>query len=234
MARGRSPLQSDFVGSLVAAAVVLSIVVAGLSKIASEWRRIFIDYPFGAPISLAVSMSAIGALVWMAVRGARRAENEEAKANLGRERQLQERMSVVAISESRFDYVISNEDYRRGTPRENFYRKHFFLQLLATFGNCCVACGNSQNGVDIDHLVFSKNEGGSFAMFHREGYWVNNAVPLCHTCNRSKVDKSYRDFFSPDRLLSILERNVEMTRRLNAAPEMKQFKPNSPQLSGPA
>jgi hypothetical protein len=74
-------------------------------------------------------------------------------------RQLEARMSVVRISDNRSDYLISNNDYRRGTPRENFYRKTFLLPLLEVFGNRCARCGSSQNGLDIDHFVFSKNEG---------------------------------------------------------------------------
>lgn len=84
-------------------------------------------------------------------------------------RKLEARMSVVRISDNRDDYLISNDDYRRGTPRENFYRKRFYFPLLSVFGTQCTGCGSSQNGVDVDHFVFSKNEGGSFAMFHRDG-----------------------------------------------------------------
>jgi len=142
-------------------------------------------------------------------------------------RQLEARMSVVRISDNRTDYLISNDDYRRGTPRENFYRKTFKLPLLSVFGNRCAGCGSSQNGVDIDHFVFSKNEGGSFAMFHRDGMWVNNAIPLCETCNRRKRDRSYQDFFTAEQLIDILERNVQMTKRLNERGVMSQFHPTA-------
>ena len=53
-------------------------------------------------------------------------------------------------------------------------------------------------------------------MKHSEGYVVNNAIPLCQTCNRSKSDNDYKSFFSESELLAILEKNVLMTRRLNA------------------
>ena len=60
---------------------------------------------------------------------------EENARRLEYYRQLEQRMSIVRVSDNRADYVISNDDYRRGTPREHFYRKAFLLSLLAAFDN---------------------------------------------------------------------------------------------------
>ncbi len=149
-------------------------------------------------------------------------------ASSARQAKLNARIAQVRISDNRSDYIISNNDYRRGTARESFYRKTFLLQLLGLFDNRCAHCGTAENGVDIDHFVFSKNEGGSFAMFHRDGFWVNNAIPLCQTCNRSKLDRSYTQFFEKELLLDIFQRNAEMTKRLNDNPSMAQFRPGQP------
>jgi 5-methylcytosine-specific restriction endonuclease McrA len=176
-----------------------------------------------------IVVGGIAVALFVQSRSARkRAMEEENARRLEYYRQLEQRMSIVRVSDNRADYVISNDDYRRGTPREHFYRKAFLLSLLAAFDNRCASCGTYQNGVDIDHFVFSKNEGGSFAMFHREGFWVNNAVPLCQTCNRSKLDQSYRIFFTQEQLVTIFERNVEMTRRLNATEDLNRFRPALP------
>lgn len=133
-------------------------------------------------------------------------------------RQYQRRqiaISKLTPSADRNEYNIEKDDYRRGSPKESYYRKTFFLHLLETFNNSCARCRSKENGMDIDHFIFSKNEGGCFMMKHRDGYFVNNAIPLCQTCNRSKSDKSFKLFFSDSELLNILKRNVLMTRRLN-------------------
>jgi hypothetical protein len=124
-------------------------------------------------------------------------------------------ISKVDISDSRDAYIIENDDYRRGNAKENYYRKAFQLSLLEIFGNRCAKCGSNDNGVDLDHFFLSKNEGGSFIMRHREGHLVNNAIPLCQSCNRSKSDKSYRSFYSTPQILGIFQRNAIMTKMIN-------------------
>jgi 5-methylcytosine-specific restriction endonuclease McrA len=138
---------------------------------------------------------------------------------------LARRIAALRISDNRHDYVIRNADYRRGTPRENLYRREHLLMLLELFGNCCANCGSRTKGVDLDHFVFSKNEGGSFAMFHKDGFWVNNAIPLCETCNRSKLDRAYHEFFTQERLAYLFQQNAEMTKQLNASPTFAKLRP---------
>lgn len=131
-------------------------------------------------------------------------------------KKIQTAIVTLTPSADREEYIIDRDDYRRGNPKESYYRKTFCLYLLEAFGNSCAKCGSKENGMDIDHFIFSKNEGGCFMMRHREGYLVNNAIPLCQTCNRSKSDESYTSFFNESELLEILEKNVLMTRRLNS------------------
>ncbi len=136
-------------------------------------------------------------------------------ANIRQRRKHQKAITTLTPSADRDDYIIERDDYRRGNPKESYYRKTFCLHLLEVFGNSCAKCGSKENGMDIDHFIFSKNEGGCFIMKHRDGYLINNAVPLCQTCNRSKSDCDYKSFFNESELLAILEKNVLMTRHLN-------------------
>jgi 5-methylcytosine-specific restriction endonuclease McrA len=132
-------------------------------------------------------------------------------ANIRQRRKRQKAIATFMPSADRDKYIIERDDYRRGNPKESYYRKAFCLHLLEAFGNSCAKCGSKENGMDIDHFIFSKNEGGSFMMRHHEGYLINNAIPLCQTCNRSKSDNDYKSFFSESELLAILEKNVLMT-----------------------
>jgi len=203
---------ADFllVGAMAVAVMVLGALVSFVSNVDEYIGENKIFFIIAASVLFVVSV--IAAVRWIRQTSRRKAE-------------LQASIAKVRIPDNRADYIISNADYRRGTPRENFYRKAFLLSLLSLFDNRCAKCGTRENGVDIDHFVLSKNEGGSFAMFHRDGFWVNNAIPLCQTCNRSKLDRSYRLFFAEEQLLGILQRNAEMTKRLNANPSMAQFRP---------
>ncbi len=136
-------------------------------------------------------------------------------ANIRQRRNHQKAIATLAPSANRDDYIIERDDYRRGNPKESYYRKTFCLYLLEAFGNSCAKCGNKENGMDIDHFIFSKNEGGCFIMRHCDGYLINNAIPLCQTCNRSKSDNDYKSFFNESELLVIFGKNVTMTELLN-------------------
>ena len=141
----------------------------------------------------------------------RRAEEEKRLA----EEEFQRKISIVRISDDRNDYIISKEDYKRGNPVDNDYRKTWFLTLLKIYDNKCANCGDSSNGCDLDHFVFAKNEGGNFIMKHRDGYFVNNAIPLCQNCNRSKGDQDYNNFKKKKKLLELFTKNAEMTKLIN-------------------
>lgn len=154
-------------------------------------------------------------------------EQQCVQAEQGREeddRQLKEeyhkKLSEVFVSTNREDYIIEKEDYKKGNKRENKYKKKYVLTLLSLYQNQCARCGRSDNGFDLDHFFLSKNEGGSFALRHKDGYLVNNAIPLCQSCNRSKGDRSYRTFFNDEEILTLFTKNREMTLLLNQVPPL--------------
>jgi hypothetical protein len=149
-----------------------------------------------------------------------RAEQEQRRIQAEQEaRRSQEeyykKLSEVLISTNREDYIIVKEDYKRGNKRENEYRKKHILALLNLHQNQCAKCHKSDNGFDLDHFFLSKNEGGNFSLMHKDGYLVNNAIPLCQSCNRSKGDRPYNTFFSNEEILSLFTNNREMTLLLN-------------------
>lgn len=140
---------------------------------------------------------------------------EQKKEREKKIREIQEKISILKISDNREDYIIRNDDYNRGNPIDNMYRKNYYLTLLKIYDNSCAKCGNKKNGFDLDHFVFPKNSGGNFMLRNKDGYWVNNAIPLCKTCNRSKGDRSYKSFFSDEELIEIFQKNAEMTKIIN-------------------
>jgi hypothetical protein len=113
------------------------------------------------------------------------------------------------------DYAISIQDFKRNNEWEQNYRKEHLLTLLKLFDNKCAKCGNMNNGIDLDHFFISKHDGGNFAMKEKSGRLINNAIPLCRSCNREKSNKNYIHFFPISNLLDILEKNNIMTNKIN-------------------
>ena len=112
------------------------------------------------------------------------------------------------------DYKIVNSDYARGFKKETEYRARYEECLRQVFGNQCVKCGK-MSGLAIDHFFLPKNYGGCFVMETVEGQKLNNAIILCASCNSSKSDHSFRDFFDDEELERILELNEVMNRKIN-------------------
>lgn len=130
------------------------------------------------------------------------------------EQEQQKLLSIFhkgGISQSIKDYTVEDAHHHRGHPLERQFRLKHQNYLCSLFDNRCAACGNDENGLDIDHYFFPKSSGGMFMMLHKKGYFINNAVPLCETCNRSKGKKRiFRDYD-----LLIADRITTMTKRLN-------------------
>lgn len=137
--------------------------------------------------------------------------------------ELHKKPHNVSISDDRHDYKISKKDYKRGNKVDNEYRKKYFLTLLHHYKNKCGKCGDMQNGVDLDHFIFSKNDGGNFALLHKDGHLINNAIPLCKSCNRSKGDRSYKIFFTKEEALDLFTINNEMTTLINSEKQFLQL-----------
>ena len=203
---GRRRRQPSLLEAMLQLAVFVAPFVMGIVLLArfAEWSRVRIAkfvaspaYPYAVG-GMGLAMAALGYLA------------------LHRRQRYWRQVRRVSVDDHRDAYVIEDDDYRRGNPKEHLYRKMFQLRLLEAFGNRCARCGHNDNGVDLDHFFLSKNEGGCFIMRHRNGHLVNNAVPLCQRCNRSKSDRPYRQFYEPDALLELLKRNARMTEALNA------------------
>lgn len=122
----------------------------------------------------------------------------------------------VNFSDRVEDYVISTNDFKRNNETDAKYRKQYFLLLLDVFNNKCANCDDNANGIDVDHFFICKKQGGNFILNHKDGSFINNAIPLCKTCNRSKSDKDYIVFFTSAKIFEILDKNKIMTDRLNS------------------
>ena len=125
------------------------------------------------------------------------------------------RINESAISSNVADYIIGSEDFRRNNEKELQYRRKNKLFIFKLYDNKCAKCGDSENGVDLDHLAVPKSMGGNFVLKTKSGVLVNNSVPLCEKCNRSKGARNYRKFFSDNEILYILNKNREMNNRIN-------------------
>jgi len=179
------------------------------------------DWFFEIGIALIVGITSIVfkllfALVSNILNNQQSRKQEKEQLELQKQDQLKEKISNLNFSDSRFDYIIQSNDYKRGNKIENAYRKQYFLPLLDLYKNKCAKCHNNTNGIELDHFILSKNEGGNFILRHKEGYLVNNAIPLCKPCNSSKSDNSYKEFFTSEELIGLLTYNNQMTKLLNS------------------
>lgn len=152
-------------------------------------------------------------------------EQQRVHADQDESLRLKAELKKVLVSTDREDYIIREIDYKKGNGREHEYRKKYVLRLFSLYQNQCAKCGRQDNGYEIDHFFISKNEGGNFSLHHKDGYFVNNAILLCRSCNSSKSDKPYNAFFSDEEILYLFTKNREMTLLLNqiSSPEHLQL-----------
>ena len=47
------------------------------------------------------------------------------------------------------------------------------------------------------------------------GIYVNNCIPLCRSCNASKGKRDFREFFSDDELIEVIERSQSINAEVN-------------------
>ena len=115
------------------------------------------------------------------------------------------------------NYHIVGKDYLRETSIENFYKNHFNEELIKSFGGCahCKSAKMGYSSLEYDHFWLPKSLGGNFAMRHKNGYYVNNCVPLCGDCNKKKSAKSIYEFYSPEELSHIIETSQSLNIKLN-------------------
>jgi len=115
------------------------------------------------------------------------------------------------------NYIIKDSDFKRENRIDRNYRKKYKLTLLNTYDNKCANCERSDNGFDLDHFFIPKSSGGNFILKRQDGTLINNAIPLCETCNRSKSNQYHRNFFSERKLKSIIKNNYKLSMLLNGA-----------------
>jgi len=166
---------------------------------------------------------------------ARKAREHQDLLRIQAQENLCRKLREIGVSTNREDYVVNNEDYRRNNKRDKEYRKKYLLSLLSLYDTKCVKCQRVDNGLDLDHFFLSKSVGGNFSLQHKDGYLVNNAIPLCESCNRSKGDRPYANFFDKDQILFLFTKNREMNFLLNQIePKAETTAPSPVSFSLPA
>lgn len=130
----------------------------------------------------------------------------------------------------RHQLVVSSSDRTRENAADRDYRKRMLLRLLGLYGNQCAICGANDAGLDLDHFFVPKSQGGNFALTRHDGIKVNNAVPMCESCNRAKGARPYDEFLRgrEERLRVILRLNVQMNRLLNGLSQTEAAPPPPP------
>ena len=119
-------------------------------------------------------------------------------------------------SENRDDYIFKEEDKIRNTVNERMYLKQFRNLIFSSFDNKCAICRDTSNGIELDHFYVAKSQFGNFYLTHKLDYKINNAVPLCITCNRNKGAKPYGAIISDKRILTFIKlTNRGINRRIN-------------------
>lgn len=114
------------------------------------------------------------------------------------------------------EYLIGEEDFLRNTPKESKYLIQHRAMILEYFRNQCAICSAKTNGIEMDHFLVPKMRGGNFELLHRSGHSINNAVPLCISCNRSKQAKDYREFCDKKTIKRIRSVNEMINRIINS------------------
>lgn len=103
----------------------------------------------------------------------------------------------------RDSFNIKKENYNRGNLEDNFVRNYLRDFIYNYFNNQCVCCASTEN-LTLDHFWLPKNAGGNFFMYHKEyKTYISNVVVLCRSCNSSKSDYDYKDFFTLSQLEQI-------------------------------
>lgn len=100
------------------------------------------------------------------------------------------------------DYIISEEDYLRVSPKDRLFIKKYKMEIYEIFNNSCVKT-RLREDIEIDHFFIPKSKGGSFLMKRKDGLWVVNAIILNKKNNIIKGNKKIEDFFSIEELEKI-------------------------------
>lgn len=117
-----------------------------------------------------------------------------------------------AWSKKNIDRVIERNQRRRAMEAnlEHSFTKSEWAECKKFFNHCCAYCGKPSKKLQQDHFV-ALSKGG--------GYVKSNILPACKSCNCSKNNKDFfdwypkQDFYSREREIKLLEYlNIEDSR----------------------
>jgi hypothetical protein len=78
----------------------------------------------------------------------------------------------------------------------------------------CALCGEDRDGIELDHFWIPKSHGGNLLLRHQlTNQLVNNAAPLCTTCNRHKQESIVS--LNDSQLEKVARANRQMTAMIN-------------------
>jgi len=149
------------------------------------------------------------------IRAKKRKEEEIRKANV-----IKDKIGMLVKNEldlSPENYIIVPEDYSRDSRIDKYYKRNFSKLLSRAFNGHCCKCGEGMVQLAFDHFWFPKSRGGNFLMRHVEGYYINNCVPLCSSCNSSKGNKEIHEFFDLSEIKEITKRSQSINSEINAS-----------------
>lgn len=112
-------------------------------------------------------------------------------------------------------YQIYPQDHSRDSRVDRFFKNHMKFALIEHFGGKCVCCLDTVD-LELDHFFIPKNNGGNFAVRSINGYFVNNCIPLCRSCNASKGARQVFEFFDKDKLKMLFETSKNFGPFLNS------------------
>lgn len=122
------------------------------------------------------------------------------------------------------NYYIGLKDCKRESNKVDEYYKQHFGPLLVEIFKGCAKCGRlkmGENQLEYDHFWMPKSKCGNFVMRSKKGYYVNNCIPLCRSCNSSKQADSIFDFFDTEELYEIVNKSQSINAEINL--KMKDF-----------
>lgn len=149
-------------------------------------------------------------------------ESSEERARIAAEEKRRRQAEILSLASNcgppeRQQLIIRDSDFNRDNEAERTFRRIYLLRLLAIYDNACGICGSRENGLDLDHFFVPKSQGGNFVLIRTDGLRVNNAVPMCESCNRAKGNRDWRTAANDERLKFILNRNIEANKLVNGA-----------------
>ncbi|MGI6570029.1 MAG: hypothetical protein ACOX27_03050 [Caldicoprobacterales bacterium] len=126
-------------------------------------------------------------------------------------RQIDFKQITETVGYSRNEFLIRKMDYKRGNLLDNYVRNVLSEYIFDVFQNKCISC-ERQDELTLDHFWLPKNEGGNFIMLHTETLiLVNNTIVLCRSCNSSKGDREYKDFFTLKQIECIIRYHKKLS-----------------------